>query len=232
MDIVSHLRSLQENKNIPIKHVDFLKRLRDEYAFTPSVIYDIGACILDWYTVAKDVWPTATFYLCDGFTEAELLWKEHQLEYSTSVLSDTVKTVAFYVNPSLPGGNSCYRETGNPKCELYFPKESARIVTTQTLDAVRQEKGWKYPDLVKMDVQGSELDIYRGAKETLQHCRYLILELQHKQYNECAPLAHEVIHELEKDGWELFAPLFTVSEFDGDYCFINTRLHSSATAGH
>jgi FkbM family methyltransferase len=226
MDLRDHYRSLQQNKNIPIKHIDFLKRLRDEYKFSPCVIYDIGACILDWYTVAKSIWPSATFYLCDGFSEAEILWKEHQVEYSIAVLSDTEKTVPFYVNTFLPGGNSYYREIGNPKCDLYFPKESAFSVSTCTLNSVREERGWKYPDLVKMDTQGSELDIYRGAKQTLQHCKYLILELQHKQYNEGAPLAYEVIHELEKDGWELFAPLFTISEFDGDYCFINTRLHS------
>lgn len=232
MDLLSHLRKLQTNDNIPSKHVDFLKRLRDEYKFTPSVVYDIGACILHWYKVAKDIWPTATFYINDGFTEAEPLWKEELLEYHLGVLSNTEKKVEFYVNTYMPGGNSYYKEVGSKKSELYFPIESARLMTTRTLDSIRKEKGWKYPDLVKMDVQGSELDIYRGAKETLRHCKYLILELQHKQYNQGAPLAHEVIHELEKDGWDVFAPLFTVSEFDGDYCFINTRLHSSATETH
>ncbi len=226
MNILEHLRSLQSHDNIPQSHKEFLQRLRDEYQFYPKTIYDIGCCVLHWTHVTQSIWPEAKHYCMDGFTEAEPLWEEANLESYCGVLSNRIKEVQFYVNPFYPGGNSYYKEVGSVKSSLYFPPESARVVMTTTLDVVRQEKCWPFPDLVKLDVQGAELDIYRGGKDTLQHCKYLILELQHKQYNLEAPLAHEVIHELEKDGWELFAPLFTQSEFDGDYCFINTRLHS------
>ncbi len=223
MRLLDYLQTIQTRKNIPSPHVDFLKRLRDDYHFHPSVIYDIGCCVLHWTKEAKAIWPKAKIYLADGFTEAEPLWQEAGLDYFGGVLSDSVKQVPFYVNSYLPGGNSYYKEIGGEKSSLHFPDESARIVSTSTLDSVRQEKGWLYPDLVKMDVQGAELDIVRGAKDTLKHCKFLILELQHKPYNQGAPLAHEVIHELEQEGWELFAPLFTVSNFDGDYCFINVN---------
>lgn len=217
---------------IPPAHKDFLQKLCTESLVSPKVIYDIGACILHWTTAAQTIWPSASYYLFDGFVEAEPLWKRSGLPFYGGVLSDTEKELAFYVNRDFPGGNSYYKEIGSPHSSRLFPEDSKRIVKTTTLDAIRREKGWPLPDLVKMDVQGAELDIYRGAKETLHQCQHLILELQHKQYNQGAPLAFDVIHELHKDGWELLAPLFTVSEFDGDYCFINTRLHSSATVDH
>ncbi len=228
MTVLDHLREIQTHKNIPPQHLDFLKRLRDEYRFEPKVIYDIGCCVLHWTKEAQAIWPEAQFYVADGFTEAEPLWQEAGQDYFGGVLSDTVKEIPFYVNPFLPGGNSYYKEIGGVKSSLHFPPESARIVTTSPLDQVRKEKGWLYPDLVKMDVQGAELDIVRGAKETLKYCKFLILELQHKPYNQGAPLAHEVILALEKEGWELFAPLFTVSEYDGDYCFMNVN-HAEPT---
>jgi FkbM family methyltransferase len=217
---------------IPRAHKDFLQKLCRESLVSPKVIYDIGACLLHWTTAAQTVWPSASYYLLDGFVEAEPLWIASGLPFYGGVLSDTEKEVAFYVNPQFPGGNSYYREIGSAKSHLLFPESSKRSVTTATLDSVRLQKNWPVPDLVKMDVQGAELDIYRGAQETLKTCQYLILELQHKQYNEGAPLAYHVIHELQKDGWELLAPLFTLSEFDGDYCFINTRVHSPATVAH
>lgn len=227
MEILSRLKEIQTHKNIPDQHLDFLKRLRDEYHFQPKIIYDIGACVLHWTKEAKSIWPQAQFYAIDGFVEAEPLWQEAGVEYYGGVLSNEEKVVKFYTNPFMPGGNSYYKEIGGSKSSLYFPPESARFMKASTLDRIRQEKGWPYPDLVKMDVQGAELDIYKGGKKTIKHCKYMILELQHKLYNEGAPLAHEVIRYLEDDGWELFAPLFTVSEFDGDYCFINLNYESN-----
>lgn len=227
---LDHLRKLALYDTIPQAHKDFLRRLRDEALFIPRVVYDLGACLLHWTKEATQIWPSAAFYCVDGFAEAKPLWDEARIDSSVSVLSDTEKEVLFYVNTRMPGGNSYYRECGPVNSSLVFPDSSARKVHTTTLDRLRKEKGWPFPDLVKLDVQGAELDIYRGGKETLCRCKFLILELQHKRYNQGAPLAHEVIHELAKDGWELYAPLFTVSEYDGDYCFINTRLHSSATS--
>lgn len=229
---LAHLRKLAIYDTIPQAHKDFLRRLCDEASFMPTVIYDLGACLLHWTKEASRIWPSAKFYVVDGFAEAKPFWDEAGLESSLSVLSDTEKDVLFYVNPRMPGGNSYYRECGPANSSLIFPDSSARKIRTITLDSLRKEKGWPLPDLVKLDVQGAELDIYRGGKETLLTCKFLILELQHKRYNQGAPLAHEVIYELAKDGWELYAPLFTVSEYDGDYCFINTRLHSAATADH
>lgn len=219
MELTLHLHMLADHPMLPPSHAAFLRRLRDEFQFYPRVIYDIGACVLHWTSQAKKLWPEATVYLADGFVEAEPVWKAAGYDYSTRVLSDSEKDVLFYVNPTSPGGNSYYREIGAFESKEFFPDESARLVRTTTLDAVRTTKGWPFPDLVKLDVQGAELDIYRGAKETLQRCEYLIVELQHRQYNEGAPLAPQVIEVLKQDGWELIAPFFSVTDYDADYCF-------------
>jgi hypothetical protein len=47
-------------------------------------------------------------------------------------------------------------------------------------------------DLLKLDTQGSELDILRGADETLRSVRFLQLEVSLVRYNEGGPLADEV----------------------------------------
>ncbi len=50
--------------------------------------------------------------------------------------------------------------------------------TTQTLDTIVKTKNYKYPDLIKIDAQGGELNILEGAKECLNHATCLIVELQ------------------------------------------------------
>lgn len=52
-----------------------------------------------------------------------------------------------------------------------------------------------------MDVQGSELDIIKGALPIIKDTRFLILELGILEYNQGAPLIGEVIEELNKLGF-------------------------------
>ena len=48
-------------------------------------------------------------------------------------------------------------------------------------------------DLIKMDVQGSELDIIKGALPIVKNTDFLLLELQLAEYNKGAPRIEEVI---------------------------------------
>ncbi len=60
-------------------------------------------------------------------------------------------------------------------------------------------------DLIKLDVQGAELDILKGGKKYIKKTkpRYLLLETSVQQYNEGAPLAGEVISYLSKRSYNL-----------------------------
>jgi hypothetical protein len=49
-----------------------------------------------------------------------------------------------------------------------------------------------------MDVQGSELDIIKGAIPIIKDTKFLILELSLLQYNQGSPLIGKVIEELNK----------------------------------
>ena len=73
--------------------------------------------------------------------------------------------------------------------------------------------------MVKMDVQGAELDVLKGMKKTLKTVKHLILELQNVEYNKGAPLRGEVIDWLESNGFK-YVELFSNQGPDGDYHFI------------
>ena len=75
------------------------------------------------------------------------------------------------------------------------------------------------PDLVKIDVQGCEKDVIMGGINSIKNANELIVELQHIQYNENAPLANETIPFIENIGFKCVAPLFCNNGPDGDYGF-------------
>jgi FkbM family methyltransferase len=188
---------------------------------TPKVIYDIGACVLHWTNEAKRIWPDAEYVVFEAMPECEFLYKENKLQYHIGVLSDTTgKTVEFYQNTYHPGGNSYYRENVevNPEAEQYFNETHKRSYTTVTLDAVVNLKKMPKPDLIKMDVQGAELDALKGAQETLKECGHVILELQSVEYNKGAPLKDVVIEYMNSIGFENMG-MFSTNGPDGDYYF-------------
>jgi FkbM family methyltransferase len=219
--ITNRLAELSAQPLLPESHVRFLYDLRDQ-GVQPKVIYDVGACVLHWYSQAVQVWPHASYYVFEAMHSVEFLYKQHGLNYHLGVLSNSDRrTVTFWQNDQHPGGNSYYKENEahNPQVHEYFNAQHRRLMCTQTLDRVVTSRGWPPPDLIKMDVQGAEADVLQGMCQLLPHVQHVILELQHVEYNQGAPQAPEVITWLAQQGFTCEAPLFTNNGVDGDYYF-------------
>ena len=223
MTIQNRLSQLHSQRMLPQDHVRFLHELAAQ-GVQPAVIYDIGACVLHWYQEAVQVWPQAEFHVLDAQPSVKFLYESSGLKHHVAVLSDSDRrTVTFWQNDWHPGGNSYYPENTkiNPESQTSSP-EHRTVRTCETLDSIIHKQSWRLPDLVKMDVQGSELDILKGMVHSLPHVQHLILELQTTDYNMGAPKADEVISWLKDQGFDCVAPLFCDSGVDGDYYFRRT----------
>jgi FkbM family methyltransferase len=207
---VSHLEKVAAADLLPKPHTDYLKAMQIE----PKVIYDIGACVLHWTRKAKEVWAKAEYYLFDAANSVQPFLAQSGHEYAVSVLSDfDGKIVDFYEDKENPGGNSYYLETTGAFTEQH---KTRRI--TMTLDTIVKQNNWKKPDLIKIDVQGAELDVLLGAKDVISNCKDIILECQHTNYNEGAPKFNDIKLYLESIGYQLVAEICK-NENDGDYHF-------------
>jgi hypothetical protein len=219
-EVEKKLRSLSNMSPIPESHILYLKKLKEEYGFEPKVVYDIGSCVLHWTKESVKVWPDSTYYLFDGMDSVGFLYDEIGYQYHLGVLSDVDdKELIFYQSNTSPGGNSYYKEQ-SWATELHYGKDSERVVKTITVDTIVKNKNFSLPDLVKIDVQGCEVDILKGMKNTLTTCEHLIVELQHSQYNIGAPLNVESISFIKSLGFDLITALFTNNGPDGDYHFM------------
>lgn len=216
------LRELSNQRLLPQQHTEFLYNLAKEHNY--RIIYDIGSCVLHWTNEAKQMWPNAQFYLFEAMEEVKFLYDETPHKYHLGVLSDeNGRLVEFNQNLEHPGGNSYYSENPelSPMANELWKDENKILRQTITLDTVVQTKQYPWPDLIKMDVQGAELDILKGASSCLKHAKALILELQHKDYNINAPKKDEVIRWLNENGWKCEG-MFCGSDLgvDGDYFFV------------
>lgn len=224
-EVEIHLKELSDRKLLPRVHIEYLNNIRNNYKYVPGVVYDIGACVLHWTNQARVVWPEANFYCFDAMPEVEFIFKDSNISgYNIGVLSDTNgKTVQFFQNNFFPGGSSYYKENSqfNPVADQYYNESHIRNYVTSTLDTVVRNKRFPLPNLIKIDVQGAELDIIKGAEMCIQHASHLIVELQKVEYNKGAPHKDTIIDYLISKGYTLVDNnAFSDNGPDGDYHFI------------
>lgn len=204
----------------------YLTEMRDSQLVVPKVIYDIGANVLHWTNAAKKVWTDSNYILFDAVDTLENLYKDKGYEYHIGVLSDKDgRRVDFYQNDHDPGGSSYYKENNaiNPEADTYFNESHRKSRISMTIDSVVDSYNFPPPDLIKIDVQGSELDILKGAQRVLENCEHLIVELQNVEYNKGSPHKDEVISYLQSIGFDLVTASFSRNDYDADYHFKRSK---------
>ena len=126
------------------------------------------------------------------------------------------------VNAAVSGtnGEAVLFVTRNPKCSsLYKPNENliARYpglsvaaldhtvrVPTVTLASALSTVGWPEVHFLKMDVQGAELDVLKGAGAALNRVVAVVTEVSFQPIYEGQPLAEDVFSELRRNGFEFY----------------------------
>lgn len=145
-----------------------LKRL----GFTPKKILDIGCHKGEWTRAAMVIFPCARFYMFDAekYKEAEELAKDYSFDYNITVLSDSSTMIDWY---SIRGtGDSMFKE-----CTRHYKSIPPVQRLTTTLDDYAQ-KNWEVPvDFIKIDCQGAEIPILRGASEILKNVQAILIEM-------------------------------------------------------
>lgn len=219
MKVMENLYKVFHQDLLPSDHVNFLENvLHKKFNIQPKIIYDIGSAVLHWERHAKRIFKDASIYVFDAFSPLEELYKQQNVNYTMCCLSNVDGlSVPFYQNDMLFGGNSIFKERTE-----HFPPENYIIKKTRTLDSIVNEKNLPYPDMIKIDAQGNELNILKGATQVLKCCSYLILELPTIEYNEGAPQKDDVIEYLKNIGYIIFCEDFSVNIADADTCFVNT----------
>ncbi len=84
-----------------------------------------------------------------------------------------------------------------------FRLEKTVDVVSVTLDEMVGTKGLRGPDFLKLDTQGSELDILRAATTVLESAHLVEVEVAFTAIYEGQPLCHEVAAFLAERGYEL-----------------------------
>jgi FkbM family methyltransferase len=162
-----------------------LKAMSDR-GFTPRTVIDVGAFNGKWSTMAKQIWPESYLFMIEPNLANRSCLLKIAKELDATLISEVLgadndRAVEFYLMGS---GSSVMNERSNVP----------RVVETRYLRRLDSLVGTvNAPTLLKIDAQGYELQVLKGASQTLLTVEAVLLEIATIEINEGAPLLHDVI---------------------------------------
>ncbi len=180
-DVFFDLGYMVESSKHPSNHRQFLRYL-NRLPIKIESIFDIGAFKGEWTLQAQRIFRKANFQLFDPNPYLKINPIKINGNFHNVLLSDTIKVVEYYNNNAT--GDSYYKEKSK-----YYDEVPSTIYQTTSLDELRKTSLAKVssPNLIKIDSQGSELDILLGAKSYMNDLKVVVTELPMSEYNLGAP---------------------------------------------
>lgn len=159
-----------------------------------DVVYDIGARHGEWTRKLRTYLPKSKFFLFEANETCRTIIQESGNGYHIGILSDTDGEIEFYSNNS--SGDSIYKEL-----TTHYEAIKPKLVACRKLDSLLQEKNFPKPDFIKIDTQGSELDILNGGRASIARTSLILLECPILKYNQGAPTINDYIERLDGFGF-------------------------------
>lgn len=145
-----------------------------QLGFKPKTVIDVGAALGTF--VLYEVFPESKHFLIEPIVEnepylAQICKKLENAEYIIAAATREPGTVNLNVAPALVHSSISDRPS-NIDEKLY-----TRKISGITLDQICRERQLEPPYLIKVDVDGNEIDVLAGATQILRDTEYVILEV-------------------------------------------------------
>ena len=192
--------------------------------FHPYRILDIGANIGQFHQLAKQTFPEAFIFSIEASLDCEPSLKELTDNYYIGLLAKDTSEYNFYSRKNAPTGtgNSIYRELTH-----FYSDDQLEIIKQKGIKLDDLFEPDSEFDLIKIDTQGSELDIITGGIILCKKAKGILLEVSLTQYNEGAPLHEEVVQFMSDFGFiktEILDEARNHGSHQQDILFINKKL--------
>lgn len=174
-------------------------------------VLDIGAAHGHFSGFIRTIWPDSQITAIECNERNKYFLDNTNYDVRYLCLGDKPCKKDFHINPNeiVGGGSSFYKENTGAFSNDFV--ESKNIVTLDSL------KLGTY-DLIKIDTQGTELDIINGGEETIKQARFLLMELSFLPYNIGGCMIDDVLAKTRQLGFvmvDTFGPAYGGHWFGG-----------------
>jgi len=172
--------------------------------FRPAGVVDIGAYKGEWTVMARGVFPEAPFLMLEAQESQRAILEQvktqggSSVDYQIALLGpENREGVDFHQYDVAPTGASVLAAQAGA---------AARLVKCrmETLDTILDRAGFRRPELIKLDVQGYELEVLKGGSKALAAAEAIAMEVSLLELYKGNPLMHEVIPFMQERGFQCY----------------------------
>ena len=172
--------------------------------FDPRFMVDIGAFQGEWTTMALTEFPAASVLMLEA--------QENKRPTLEAIKAGGHGKIDFRMAVMGPndGDKVMFHEYENSPTASSMLQDNASTPTRQvekqmrTLDSILSTDGFPKPDLIKLDVQGYELEVLKGAKQALLNAEAVLMEVSIIELYQNSPVLNEVTAFMSDQGFRTY----------------------------
>ena len=168
--------------------------------FQPETVIDVGVAYGTFELYEK--FPETNFLLVEPLSEYEKNLKEicqkYNAQYIMAGAGALAGNITINVHPQLYGSSTLNESEGSLADGV--PREIPLVV----LDDVCLDRNLKGPYLLKVDVQGAELNVLDGCRKLLEDTEIVILEVSLFQFFVGGPQLYDVVSYMKERGFATY----------------------------
>ena len=190
-------------------HIDSLELLELLRPLSPKVIYDIGANVGTWTLLSKTIFPDAEVHAFEPLT-----FHVNRFDELTSKLTKVhIHTVALGSAPGVAEMKVVDFSDASSLLPLTVTGRNLWRLKDTKVEAVRVERLDEWcattkipkPDFLKLDVQGFELEVLKGATDCLGASVAVLTEVSFQEFYQDQCLFHDIVEYLWRRDFLLVA---------------------------
>jgi FkbM family methyltransferase len=171
-----------------------LYRLKEQN-ITPKTIFDVGAFSGEWTRNCLKIFPDSNYYLFEAQTDMADSLKMME--------TDQIITENMFLGEN-DGTSLDFFEAGTSSSAFRFGPHTSIKKNTTSLDNYCRGNSINTIDILKLDVQGYELNKLKGAQTILKNVNVIITEVSFIDVYVDSPLVNEVIQFLDLYQFQVF----------------------------
>jgi len=176
-------------------------RVYKQLGISPKRVLDIGAYEGKWAKGFLEIYPDSEILMIEANPKkSEILStfqeRNSKMSYLISLLGNEEKDIEYFTcTTGCEEGNSIYKE------KSFFPFSSTVLPMRKLDNIINQDIEY---DFIKLDCQGTEVDIMKGGTKIIEKAEMIILESQVQEWNIGAPFITDVLNFMDNLGFKLF----------------------------
>jgi len=174
----------------------------------PETIVDIGSNKGQFILLIEKIFPNKIVYSFEPIIEMinkqkKFFKYKKNITFHNLALGSSICSKEFLITSRMDSSSFLKVVSNTNKSKNYSVIEK-RDIKVSTLDEIFLNEKISHPILIKMDVQGYELEVLKGANDLLKKTDYLLLEVSENEMYQNQPTEKIIIEYLKELNFEIF----------------------------